>query len=383
MDSQETSSSTQNASSASIIIQAEFKSDLNTNKFELTNLSFEIQSDSPIHKIKNDNKDNVINNKDIKSETQSSMNETNNTSPVSESAEQTKSKIEIYTNALFHSAYCTSNSCSVTKCLQFKRLNQHNKSCKSFINDKCEYCKQLIAISVFHAKKCSNSNCLVPFCLIIKQKLEINKSIEFVNSCLNMLKYKIKKNQSIQTVQNENTNKRKYSSLEDEENLNSTVSVSSLSSLEENTNSEDENNDMKNLREQFFEKLKEIKEKKSNESKDSLSPNQIKLRKMCRDKIFSTFYQKIIAKNQRLNIRDGNYAKLMVLLLRKEAEFNSTFNPGDYLYLLSELFYNVENKLGKFKEFSYTETQTETCQFVENKETFENTMPMNKRIKIE
>jgi len=387
MNSQEETSSL-NASSASIRIQAEFKSDLNTNKFELTNLSFEIQSDKNVTQIKN------INDNDNKTESQSINALENNTSPVSEINEQSKSKIEIYTNALVHSAYCTSNTCSVPKCLQFKRLNQHNKNCKSFINDKCEYCRQLIAISVYHAKKCfDNTNCLVPFCLIIKQKLEVNKSIEFIGNCLNMLRYKIKKTQTVQTQSenlNQNNNKRKYSSIEGEESSSSSTALSSLLEGLEEENSEVKNNEMQKMKEKFFEKLKEIKENKTNESKDLLNPNQIKLRKMCRDKIFSTFYQKIIAQNPRLNVRDGNlnYAKLMVLLLRKEAEFNSLVNAEDYLYLLSDLFYDVENNLGQFKKFTYAETQTETCQF--ESESFdkkasenENTMPMNKRIKME
>ena len=41
--------------------------------------------------------------------------------------EQTKSKIELYMNALVHSTQCTSDSCTFAKCLQFKRVTRHNQ----------------------------------------------------------------------------------------------------------------------------------------------------------------------------------------------------------------------------------------------------------------
>jgi hypothetical protein len=204
--------------------------------------------------------------------------ETNNTSiiephkettaAVSESSpvdnDLTKSKMEFYMNALVHSTTCSQESCTFTKCLQLKRLTRHNKSCLSFINDRCEFCRQLIALSVYHAKNCTNqSGCLVPFCQTIKHKLEINRSIELIASYISVIKYKAQKCQAVQTDLDKNItegNKRKYSNLEDtEEGSTETLHEDSL---------RDKNLEMKQKKEAFFEKLAEIKlNQKCNESK--------------------------------------------------------------------------------------------------------------------
>ncbi len=203
----------------------------------------------------------------------STLSETDNTTTIekhkiieSESSpcenEVTKSKMELYMDALVHSTNCSQESCTFPKCLQLKRLIRHNKNCVSFINDRCEFCRQLIALSVYHAKNCTNHcGCLVPFCKTIKQKLEINKSIELITSYMHVVKYKAQKCQATQTSFDrikKSTNKRKYSSLENlEETL--VVTSASLENIFED-NSNPKNLEMEKKQKDFFEKLASIKE---------------------------------------------------------------------------------------------------------------------------
>jgi hypothetical protein len=257
---------------------------------------------------------------------------------------ETKSKIEIYMNALVHSTNCTQDNCTFMKCLQFKRVTRHNKHCKKFINDRCEFCRQLIAISVYHAKNCTNHlDCLVPFCHTIKQKLEVNKSIDMIANFLNALKYKIRKSQEVQTGKEDSigTNKRKYSSLESQENQGPDTSMHQTTLLEDCFKAK--NDEMQQRKDAFYEKLREIKE-----NKEPKNDNKGQLSKMNREKVFASFFQQILSNNPQFKEsrtpRDKNYASLIVLLLRKEAELNEiSMDSTSYLYLITEMFFGFDD----------------------------------------
>lgn len=338
---------------ATLIIQTEIKSDVNIKQIETCNfnISFEFNESpnketSKVEKVDETEK------------------ETNKQEETSMSHEQTKSKIELYMNALVHSASCTSDTCTFTKCLQFKRVTRHNKICKSFLNDRCEFCRQLIAISVYHAKNCTNNlNCPVPFCYTIKQKLEFNKSIEFVSNYLKKLNYKVKSSKSTQTsvedLNENNTKKRKHSSLEDDDTSISPEELQRDEDIFKNRKDEE----MILEREKFFDKIKEINEEK--ETNESMEPciNPIKLNKMNREKLFTNIFDQITIRNNKTKalVDKLRYAKLVAFLLRKEVEFNSSRTHSNYLYLLTEMFYNVEAKLGSFDNKPFQTIQTECC----------------------
>lgn len=304
------------------------------------------------------------------------------------SYEQTKTKIELYVNALVHSTHCTSDVCSFPKCLQFKRVIRHNQTCKKFINDRCEFCRQLIAISVYHAKNCSNhAHCKVPFCMTIKQKLEINKSIEFATKYLKVLRFKQQKSQSLQvsvdSLMNNESHKRKFSCLELDNSVANGTSVTSLI----DDHFEEKNLEMQKLKDSFYDKLKEIKDMKLNQQTDIRQSNQITLSKLSREKIFSTLLQdQILANYPKLKTTNTHYADLMVLLLRKEVDLNSFANSmNNYLYLLVKLLHELDKKLLKHKEMKSVESQTEPCLSEESTIGTSRDMeiPCKKRIKIE
>lgn len=298
--------------------------------------------------------------------------------------EQTRLKIELYMNALVHSLNCSLDTCTFTKCLQFKRVIKHNKSCKKFVNDRCDFCRQLIAISVYHAKNCANhASCLVPFCMTIKQKLEINKSIEFVTNCMSVLRYKLKNSQGVQTTENNHLlpssqeNKRKYMENDD-------LEVPNEIEISENE-PESKNSINEHLKKDFYAKLKEVKEKRLTESERD-STTQLRLNKMSREKVFTTVWQQTASNNPKLKLNDVNYASLMVLLLRRESELNELSDPSGYLYLIAEMFNDFERHLAQYKESSVAEigVQTETCDMmVQLAPSVSEEMPRKKRLKIE
>lgn len=297
--------------------------------------------------------------------------------------EQTKLKIELYMNALVHSLNCTLDSCTFTKCLQFKRVIKHNKSCKKFVNDRCDFCRQLIAISVYHAKNCLNhASCLVPFCMTIKQKLEINKSIDFVTSCMSVLRYKLKNSRGVQTTDNpilvsSQENKRKCMENDDLE-VPSETEISGNEFESKNTINE-------HLKKDFLGKLKEVKEKRPSESERN-STTQLRLNKMSREKVFMTVWQQTVSNSPRLKMDDVNYASLMVLLLRRESELYKLSDPSGYLYLIAEMFNDFEGHLAKYQEpcVAEIEVQTETCDPMDQvAPSLSEEMPRKKRLKIE
>lgn len=317
------------------------------------------------------------------------------------SNDATKSKLEIYVNALVHSANCTQESCTFVKCLQFKRVTRHNKNCKNFINDRCEFCRELIALSVYHAKNCTNhSDCLVPFCKTIKQKLEIKKSIEFIANLLNALKYKTKKCQGVQTITGAvcmGTNKRKYASLESEEN---NLQAGCGSSFFEDFELKSKNDEMQQRKDEFYEKLKEIKEKQ--ESNELKNDNKGQLSKLIREKVFASFFQQILINNPQFKEsrtprdkdysrtpRDKDYANLIVLLLRKEAQLNEMSDEMSYLYLVTEMFFSFDTILSNYKKVSTVcvEVQTDECTTTTTNESTTSTDEINqipnKRLKLE
>ena len=296
--------------------------------------------------------------------------------------DQTKHKIELYMNALVHSLHCTSDSCTFTKCLQFKRVIKHNKSCKKFVNDRCDFCRQLIAISVYHAKNCSNHvSCPVPFCMTIKQKLETNKSIEFITKYLAVLRYKCKKSQGMQTDRMEH--KRKCMEKDDYFVPNdATVGISSAA-FSADFEFEANNIEMELLKEKFTERLKEIKDKRTAESERSLA-SQLRLSKMSREKVFATIWQQTVSKLTRLKMSDMNYARLAALILRKESELHKLADSSGYLYLVVDMFYALENQLVKYKELNVPiEVQTETCDLDQVAPSVSEEMPRKKRLKLE
>lgn len=292
---------------------------------------------------------------------------------------QLKPEIQVYLNALVHSTYCTNETCSFQKCLSFKRVTRHNKNCKKFRNDNCDFCRQLIALSIYHAKTCSNhTTCLVSFCFSIKQKLETNKSIEFVTNQLNVLKQTSKANVGIQVclpmqTAETNENKRKFSHLDIESNLISPQETEEIDCHEQNTDSEAKKN-------VIFEKFKEIKEL-IKENSIIANVNRVKLNRISRDCIFQALYKQFILGNGLFGgmFTDTEFAALIAFLLRNESELfeKSSGDTTIYLYLLTELFYNLGRNLDKKKVNPSIEVQTEPQQA-----DYQDEMP-NKRLRTE
>ena len=275
-----------------------------------------------------------------------------------------KPEIEVYLNALVHSTYCTNETCSFQKCLSFKRVTRHNKHCKKFKNDNCDFCRQLIALSIYHAKICSNHTaCLVPFCFSIKQKLETNKSIEFVTKQLNVLKEKSKTNVGIQVclpmqAHETNENKRKFSHLKAES---SQVYLTSPHATEE-TDCHEQNAELEAKKKVILEKFKEIKELIKEESVLA-NASRLKLNRISRDCIFHALYKQFISGSSLFAdmFTDAQFAGLIAFLLRKESDLfeKSSGDTTIYSYLLIELFYNLLQNLDKKKMNPSIELQTE------------------------
>lgn len=219
------------------------------------NFSFNFQSES----------NSPTNPNDKETPSNSESNKEPGTSTQSADSDEIKSKIEVYMNALVHSTNCTQETCTFTKCHQFKRVTIHNKNCKKFINDRCEFCRQLIAISVYHARNCTNyADCLVPFCQTIKQKFELKKSIEFVTTYLNVLRHCGRACKSVQTNLNiENENNKRKRSVES-----SDMCATDLTGTDFDDSFTAKNSEMKLKGDMFYEKLLQIKENlQLNESK--------------------------------------------------------------------------------------------------------------------
>ncbi|GLH03364.1 CREB binding protein [Gryllus bimaculatus] len=75
--------------------------------------------------------------------------------------------------SLNHACQCHEANCTVSGCIQMKRVIEHTKICGCRNSaDGCEICKQLIALMCHHAKACQETKCTVPFCLNTKHKLK-------------------------------------------------------------------------------------------------------------------------------------------------------------------------------------------------------------------
>ncbi len=82
-----------------------------------------------------------------------------------------------------------------------------------------------------------------------------------------------------------------------------------------------------------------------------------------------------------------NYAKLIVFLLRKEVELNSSRTHSNYLFLLTEMFYNVEKIINSYKNEPCQAIQTESVssnEHGENEASYNNSINnSSKRLKTE
>lgn len=115
--------------------------------------------------------------------------------------------------------------------------------------------------------------------------------------------------------------------------------------------------------------------------------NPVKLNKMNREKLFRTIFDQITIRNKKTKTQVDKlrYAKLIVFLLRKEAELNTSRTHSNYLFLLTEMFYHVETKLGNFKNEPCQTIQTDFCSSYEpmGLEISGDTMNSSKRLKTE
>jgi len=256
------------------------------------------------------------------------------------SVESNKTYIEIYMNTFMHAVNCHNDNCSLHKCDQLKRVIEHAKKCQKFKNGQCEFCRQLITLCIYHAKRCNEDICYVPLCKIIKMKIklqkETNSSIDFVSTNLKLLRFKSdfsSQASAIGTV----TGKRK---------LNNETGEEIIEKLEQNT-------DIQLKKQLFIEKLIKIREKSEPENSDILS-------KPTRFEIVKYFYNLCLDNSFLDKNLDTSNANFAALILRQELEINkATKNSEDYLYLITDYFYQVIKKLESLKKKTSIETQTD------------------------
>ena len=88
-------------------------------------------------------------------------------------AEQRRSTIQVYSQALAHAAQCRNVHCRAPNCSRMRTYVSHMRNCER--KGVCITCRQLMPLCVNHARSCTESRCAVPYCQKIREKQEIRR----------------------------------------------------------------------------------------------------------------------------------------------------------------------------------------------------------------
>lgn len=330
-----------------------------------------------------------------------------------------------YLQLAYHACACHSPFCANRKCSRMRTLIEHYESCDFTFH--CQYYRSFYCLVVIHARECKELEyCRMPSCKSIRLSLQEKYIKQVIDSNLFVLNYdnfferwsqgtQTSEDITMTTTTVVSSSKRKYDAIES-----TTAATDGLDDKVEQTTpakAPTRTTDLYEMDEEMVKSRQEMASKRSNlihklkkwhdehpinqaNPPPSTSPydrsraggQKLKIFPSVKTLIFQTVFEKLNMNSQKL-LKELNFAKLTVRIMRKELEINRRVaSLTEYANLMSEFIYENQKRIKMLRlangpvSKTFADATTQTAAAADDQtsdETDEGPAPSTKRLRLD